>query len=220
MTPIYARDLDESKRNDAFMGKGFEEALKKAEAEDEDLVIGEFDDSAWKKAKEAENASSYSKREKLAKLLEVAKKLETPTEPTPEREHFIDSDGKKVYIPMDYPEISLEEHNQALVNYYEARDRAKGKIWKVNCKKCSIEMEACDGFEPIYCANCVFEVKCKKCAREECNFLTKDLFCSQICKDMDDSETAQREAEWSADEKNQVKEEWYEHKDIIQGDSI
>jgi hypothetical protein len=62
MTSIYARDLDESKRNDAFMGKGFEEALKKAEAEGEDLVIGEFDDSAWKKAKEAKNASSYSKK--------------------------------------------------------------------------------------------------------------------------------------------------------------
>lgn len=77
----------------------------------------------------------------------------------------------------------------------------------VKCKKCGVEMEACDGFEPIYCANCVFGVKCKKCAREGCNFLTKDLFCSQICKDIDDSETAQREAEFEASAEYQIEQE-------------
>lgn len=48
MVDIYARDLVDSIRNDAFMGKGFEAAMKKAEENGEDLVIGQFDDS-WKK---------------------------------------------------------------------------------------------------------------------------------------------------------------------------
>jgi len=78
-------------------------------------------------------ANHNSKKEKLAKLLELAKKLEHTDYPSPEREHFIDSSGKKVYLPMDYPETSLEEHNQALVNYYEARDRARANVWNLYC---------------------------------------------------------------------------------------
>ena len=50
MTDIYATDLVPEKRNDAFMGKGFEAAMKKAEEEGDELVIGQFDDS-WKEAK-------------------------------------------------------------------------------------------------------------------------------------------------------------------------
>ena len=42
-TPIYARDLKESLRTDAFMGKGFEKKFE----EDDDFTIGYFDDS-WK----------------------------------------------------------------------------------------------------------------------------------------------------------------------------
>lgn len=147
-------------------------------------------------------ANHNSKKEKLAKLLELAKKLEDKPVVIPEREHFIDSDGKKIYLPMDYPEISLEEHNWALFNYYDARDRAKGKIWKVNCKKCGVEMEACDGFEPLLCANCVFGYK--KCARSGCDNFTKNLYCSLNCKDYDDAMSAQEEAEWDANEQNQV----------------
>ena len=78
------------------------------------------------------------------------------------------------------------------------------KVFYVKCKKCGVEMEACDGFEPLYCANCVFGIKCKKCQREGCNLLTKDLYCSQVCKDIDDSDSAQREAEWQSNEQNQV----------------
>ena len=42
MSEIYASDLDPKKRNDAFMGKGFEDALKKAEQNETELIIGEF----------------------------------------------------------------------------------------------------------------------------------------------------------------------------------
>lgn len=41
-TPIYARDLKLENQNDAFMGVGFEDALKKAEDNDCDLIIGYF----------------------------------------------------------------------------------------------------------------------------------------------------------------------------------
>ena len=51
MTEIYAHDLDPQKRNDNFMGEGFEDAMKKAEEADDVLVIGEFDDSNWRKSK-------------------------------------------------------------------------------------------------------------------------------------------------------------------------
>jgi len=51
ITKIYATDLKESKRNDSFMGEGFEEALKKAEEKGEELEIGYFEDSLWKVAK-------------------------------------------------------------------------------------------------------------------------------------------------------------------------
>jgi len=46
MVQIYASDLDKSKRTDSFMGPGFEEALKKAEANGNELVVGEFS-SKW-----------------------------------------------------------------------------------------------------------------------------------------------------------------------------
>jgi len=39
---IYARDLDEEIKTDAFMGKGFEEALRMAEAKGYDLEVGTF----------------------------------------------------------------------------------------------------------------------------------------------------------------------------------
>ena len=42
MAYIYASDLTEDKRTDAFMGEGFEESLKKAKEEGLDLVIGEY----------------------------------------------------------------------------------------------------------------------------------------------------------------------------------
>jgi len=48
MTEIYARDLHSDLKTDSFMGKGFEKALAEAEANDEDLVIGTFDDSPWR----------------------------------------------------------------------------------------------------------------------------------------------------------------------------
>lgn len=49
MAYLYARDLDPSIRNDAFMGEGFEEAMKNAEEHDEDLIIGEFyKNSEWR----------------------------------------------------------------------------------------------------------------------------------------------------------------------------
>jgi hypothetical protein len=48
MTKIYARDLAKDKRTDIFMGEGFEEAVRQAEANDTDLVIGEFcKNSEW-----------------------------------------------------------------------------------------------------------------------------------------------------------------------------
>jgi hypothetical protein len=42
MTNIYASDLEPSKRNDTFMGKGFEKALKTAQEHDRELIIGTF----------------------------------------------------------------------------------------------------------------------------------------------------------------------------------
>lgn len=42
MVTIYASDLARNKRTDAFMGKGFEEMLKKAEENGEDIAVGEF----------------------------------------------------------------------------------------------------------------------------------------------------------------------------------
>jgi len=42
MTQLYATDLDPEKRNDDFMGEGFEALLKEAEENDQQLVIGEF----------------------------------------------------------------------------------------------------------------------------------------------------------------------------------
>ena len=42
MTKIYASDLKEEKRTDAFMGKGFEEKLKEAQDQDCELIVGEF----------------------------------------------------------------------------------------------------------------------------------------------------------------------------------
>ena len=48
-TEIYASDLDPAKRTDAFMGKGFEDALRKAEESDKELIVGEFlDNSKWR----------------------------------------------------------------------------------------------------------------------------------------------------------------------------
>ena len=47
MTNLYASDLDPSKRNDAFMGEGFEDALKRAEDQEEELIIGEFFKLNW-----------------------------------------------------------------------------------------------------------------------------------------------------------------------------
>jgi hypothetical protein len=42
MAKIYASDLDESKQLDCFMGKGFEEALRKAKENGNQLVVGEY----------------------------------------------------------------------------------------------------------------------------------------------------------------------------------
>jgi hypothetical protein len=47
MTAIYARDLRPELLKDSFMGKGFEKLLQKYADADDDLVVGEFDDS-WK----------------------------------------------------------------------------------------------------------------------------------------------------------------------------
>jgi len=41
-SPVYARDLKEECRTDGFMGKGFEEMLKKANAEGKEVVVGHF----------------------------------------------------------------------------------------------------------------------------------------------------------------------------------
>lgn len=46
-TPIYARDLKDSIKNDTFMGEGFEAAYKKAEETGDDLVVGYFCDE-WR----------------------------------------------------------------------------------------------------------------------------------------------------------------------------
>jgi len=42
MSPIYARDLNADVLNDAFMGAGFEEMLKKANAEGKEVVVGHY----------------------------------------------------------------------------------------------------------------------------------------------------------------------------------
>jgi|WetSurMetagenome_2_1015567.scaffolds.fasta_scaffold182623_2 hypothetical protein len=42
MAYVLASDLSEDKQTDSFMGKGFEEALRKAKEQDCDLVIGEY----------------------------------------------------------------------------------------------------------------------------------------------------------------------------------
>ena len=42
MTEIYASDLHPDKRNNTFMGEGFEEALKKAEENGNELIVGKF----------------------------------------------------------------------------------------------------------------------------------------------------------------------------------
>ena len=42
MVKIYARDIAEHLRNDAFFGEGFEELLRKAEKEDREVVVGNF----------------------------------------------------------------------------------------------------------------------------------------------------------------------------------
>ena len=42
MIYIYARDLKKENQTDAFMGKGFEAMLKKAEDENKEFIIGEF----------------------------------------------------------------------------------------------------------------------------------------------------------------------------------
>ena len=48
-TNIYASDLAKEKQTDAFMGKGFEEALKKAEENETDLIVGKFcENSEWR----------------------------------------------------------------------------------------------------------------------------------------------------------------------------
>lgn len=39
---IFASDLDIDKQKDSFMGIGFEEAMKKAEENGNELIIGEF----------------------------------------------------------------------------------------------------------------------------------------------------------------------------------
>jgi hypothetical protein len=46
---IYASDLAKQNQTDAFMGEGFEVALKKAQENGNDLIIGEFcDNKDWK----------------------------------------------------------------------------------------------------------------------------------------------------------------------------
>lgn len=42
MAQIYASDLKQEKQNDAFMGRGFEEAFRKAKEKGAELVIGEY----------------------------------------------------------------------------------------------------------------------------------------------------------------------------------
>jgi hypothetical protein len=51
MSYVYARDLKKECRTDAFMGAGFEAALKRAEDHDADLIVGEFvKGSKWEEA--------------------------------------------------------------------------------------------------------------------------------------------------------------------------
>ena len=51
MSYIYARDIVKEKQTDSFMGKGFEDALRKAEENETDLIIGEFyDNKEWQEA--------------------------------------------------------------------------------------------------------------------------------------------------------------------------
>ena len=48
-TKIYASDLAKEKQTNAFMGEGFENALKKAKENENELIIGEFcKNSEWK----------------------------------------------------------------------------------------------------------------------------------------------------------------------------
>jgi len=42
MAILYASDLAKEKQTDAFMGEGFEDALKKAEENENELIIGKF----------------------------------------------------------------------------------------------------------------------------------------------------------------------------------
>lgn len=39
---VFARDLTENQKTDSFMGKGFEEMLKKAEAEGKEVIVGRY----------------------------------------------------------------------------------------------------------------------------------------------------------------------------------
>ena len=51
MTEIYASDLAKHKQNDGFMGEGFEDAMRKAEENDTELIIGEFcNNNQWREA--------------------------------------------------------------------------------------------------------------------------------------------------------------------------
>ena len=44
MVSIYARDLSKEIATDAFMGKGFEALVKKAQAEGKEVIVGEYFD--------------------------------------------------------------------------------------------------------------------------------------------------------------------------------
>jgi len=46
---LFAEDLAKEKLTDEFMGTGFEDALKKAEEKDEQLLVGKFLDIDWEK---------------------------------------------------------------------------------------------------------------------------------------------------------------------------
>ena len=49
MAELYATDLSPEKQTDAFMGEGFEDALKKAQDNEEELIIGEyFPNEKWR----------------------------------------------------------------------------------------------------------------------------------------------------------------------------
>lgn len=61
MAKLYASDLAKDKQTDAFMGKGFEEALAKAEAKEVNLIIGEFYDSGRRTKMEPSINVRYSR---------------------------------------------------------------------------------------------------------------------------------------------------------------